>query len=133
MVVDNGKEIIERNLKEDIKVDGYVVCLSRMAYSTSYYVVAEDGKSMVRLTFDSDMDGAMLYLSDLYVNDKQRHVGIGDKLLDIAEYIARENNIFTIRLGVYIGTWMIDWYSRRGYLATPYNDLVKIELQKKLS
>ena len=55
-----------------------------------------------------------MYISSLSVDEDMRRNGIADTLLQMSEDIA--SLLFrNVILWVACGTWMVDWYKRKGY------------------
>ena len=55
------------------------------------------------------------FLSTVIVDDKHRHQGIGNKLLDTAKLIAKEYNCEVLTLQCDEG-WRTNWYKRIGFM-----------------
>lgn len=84
-------------------------------------------KSKQILTININMDGASaslylylddsstIYLSNLKVRKQYRRQGFGRKLLEMQEQIGISLNATTFCLWVQKGSWMHDWFIRRGY------------------
>jgi predicted GNAT family N-acyltransferase len=53
------------------------------------------------------------FLSTVIVDDKHRHKGIGNKLLDTAKLIAKEYHCEVLSLQC--DGWRTDWYKRKGF------------------
>lgn len=60
-------------------------------------------------------DSSTIYLSNLLVNNDYRNKGIGKQLQEIREQIGKDLNANTSCLWVKNGTWIHEWYQRRGY------------------
>lgn len=60
-------------------------------------------------------DSSTVYLSNLVVFPQFRNKGIGEKLQVMREQIGKDINAKSACLWVKKGTWMYDWYQRRGY------------------
>ena len=71
-------------------------------------------------SYDDDKETA--YLSDVHVESPKRGVGIGNKILNLAEKEARKWNYTRICLKVLSNSWMHEWYKRHGYYDIVYND-----------
>lgn len=55
------------------------------------------------------------WLSDVTVDEGRRRIGIGNRILSEAEDVAKKNGCSVISLQVLHGSWMKDWYARKGY------------------
>ena len=66
-------------------------------------------------------DNSTVYLSNLLVYPQFRNKGIGEKLQVIREQIGKDLNANTSCLWVKKGTWMHEWYKRRGYSILKYH------------
>ena len=60
-------------------------------------------------------DNSTVYLSNLVVYPQFRNKGVGKQLQEIREQIGRDLNANISCLWVKNGTWMHEWYKRRGY------------------
>ena len=60
-------------------------------------------------------DSSTVYLSNLVVYPQFRNKGIGEKLQVFREQIGKDINAKSAFLWVKKGTWMHEWYKRRGY------------------
>ena len=92
----------------------------------------EDLNILQRFSFYSYKDEPnILYLSGLYVNEKCRNKGIGTKILEVADKVAKSLNCHTIRLKTKKGTNAERLYRTHGYnsLATEEKDEIWLEKQ----
>jgi len=62
-----------------------------------------------------DDDPETIYMSNVYVDEAKRGKGIGQKLVDAAENIARKTGCRQMILKVLDESWMHEWYARCGY------------------
>ena len=76
--------------------------------------IKADGVAEASLYWYID-DSSTVYLSNLVVHPQFRNKGIGEKLQVIREQIGKDLNANTSCLWVKNGTWMHEWYQRRGY------------------
>ena len=60
-------------------------------------------------------DMKVFYISGLSVAEDHRKKGEATKILDFQENGAKLAKIEKLRLWVEIGSWMFDWYTRRGF------------------
>ena len=60
-------------------------------------------------------DPKHILLDSMSVNEDSRNLGIGLKLQEVREQIGREHGCKYSVLSVDKGTWLINWYKRRGY------------------
>lgn len=63
------------------------------------------------------LDPENCFIAGISVSDTFRRVGKGNELMDALEDVASRNNCTEVNLLVETGTFMHDWYSRRGYEA----------------
>lgn len=76
----------------------------------------EDEDLLYRFCFYSYKDESnILYLSGLYVNGECRNKGIGTKILEVADEVAKNLNCYAIRLKTEIGSNAERLYRRNGY------------------
>lgn len=76
-------------------------------------------------------DSKTFYLDQLSVSLDFRNNGIGTKLQEVREEIAKEKGFKYTMLWVKKGTWMRKWYKRRGYkYYAPYKDEKAVWLRK---
>lgn len=78
-------------------------------------IMQKHGNAFGRLYW-FNKDDKSAYLDWLSVDEDYRKMGIGTKLQEIREHIAKCLNIKTVCLWVYKDTWMHNWYKRRGYV-----------------
>lgn len=76
----------------------------------------EDSTKMSSFSMYSyDDDPKTVYISDVFVDDLNRHKGIGNAILGEAEDRAAYWGMERIRLRVVGSSWMRRWYERHGY------------------
>lgn len=93
-----------------LDADDFIMC---KVYNDTIYIMHKNGKAFACV---SDMeDGKTIYLNSLYVDESIRNQGIGTKLQEIREQIGVNSGAKYYRLIVFIGSWMHEWYKRRGY------------------
>jgi GNAT superfamily N-acetyltransferase len=73
-----------------------------------------DGITLCRIYWYDDRDS--LYMDSLDVSEAHRGKGIGTYLQEYREDRARQMGYDKTMLWVKKGTWMVDWYTRRGYV-----------------
>ena len=78
------------------------------------YIMEKTGKAFGRVYGYKD-DKSTAYLAGLSVEDSSRKQGIGTELQVLREAIAVGTGAKTVCLWVEKGTWMHEWYKRRGY------------------
>jgi len=100
--------------------------------ASSIYFMAIDGTSYARLYFFKN-DNKTAYLDSLSVSEDVRKKGIGTELQKLREGLAKEMGYKYVVLWVKKGTWMRNWYKRRGYkYLKPYKEEKAVWLRKKL-
>lgn len=77
-------------------------------------IIKADGVAEASVYWYID-DSSTVYLANLLVNPNYRNKGIGKQLQEIREQIGKDLNANTSCLWVKNGTWMHQWYERRGY------------------
>ena len=80
----------------------------------SILIMEESGKAFCRAYRYND-DNTTIYLDWLSVDPEYRKQGLGTLLQEIRENIGRHLGYSKACLWVEIGSWMHDWYTRRGY------------------
>ena len=80
----------------------------------SILIMEESGKAFCRAYMYND-DNTTIYLDWLSVDNNCRKQGLGTLLQEIRENIGKHLNYTTACLWVEIGSWMHEWYKRRGY------------------
>lgn len=94
--------------------DEYVVHKSTEYWGESIFLVHRATNSICRIYWfaDNDVD---VYLDSLSVSDVHQKQGIGTKLQEIREEIGIACGFEFSNLQVDKGSWMSEWYARRGY------------------
>ena len=81
-----------------------------------YYLLLADGEAAGYTAVVPDASAAELFLSKIYVKKSRRGRGLGQKLLEIAEKIARREGLEKIRLTVNRNNRAsVVWYARHGF------------------
>jgi len=99
----------------------FIVHTSENDWGGSVLVMENSGKAFARTYWFND-DNSTIYFDWLSVDDNVRGNGIASILLNSHIKVAKEFNT-TSMLWVTKGTWMQDWYKRKGY--TDYKDYEK--------
>lgn len=81
-------------------------------YGVDLFITSEYG--LCRITIPNKTP-TVAFLSTIIVDDKHRHRGIGNKLLDTAKLVAKEYYCKVLTLQCNEG-WRIDWYKRKGFM-----------------
>ena len=81
-------------------------------YGIDLFITSEYG--LCRITIPNKTP-TVAFLSTIIVDDKHRHQGIGNELLNIAKLIAKEYSCDVLTLQCDEG-WKIDWYKRKGFI-----------------
>jgi len=79
----------------------------------SIHMMEKSGKAYARTYWYND-DKSVIFLEGLHVDEKMCGNGIATKLLEMHIQIAKEKKAST-QLKVEEGSWMHEWYKRRGY------------------
>jgi len=80
----------------------------------SILIMEENGKAYCRLYTYND-DNTTIYLDWLSVDYESRNKGLGTVLQETREAIGKHLGYSISCLWVEIGSWMHEWYKRRGY------------------
>ena len=84
------------------------------SWGDEVFIMEKNGKGFGRVYwFNEDKTSAILCW--LSVNEDERKKGLGTKLQEIREDIAKIIGATTTFLWVEKGSWMYEWYKRRGY------------------
>lgn len=103
--------------EENNKYNAWIAWLEKQGSQNN----TEDEDLLYRFCFYSYKDESnILYLSGLYVNGECRNKGIGTKILEVADEVAKNLNCYAIRLKTKIGSNAERLYRRNGY-----NTLIK--------
>lgn len=86
----------------------------RETWGWEVYVMEKKGKAFGRVYGYND-DKTTAYLAGLSVEESSRKQGLGTETQKVREAIAGRGGIKTLCLWVEKGTWMHEWYKRRGY------------------
>lgn len=135
------KELIKllRNLFNNysyfIKEPFYTECITWIEKQGEQKAICnEDADILQRFSFYSYKDEPnILYLSGLYVNEECRNKGIGTKILEVADEVAKSLNCHTIRLKTKKDSNAERLYRTHGYnsLATEESDEIWLEKKKE--
>jgi len=98
-----NKSVVQRFIKHQEKTD----------WGVSIHMIEESGNAYAR-TYWYDDDETVVFLEGLHVNKEFRRNGIASQLLDLHIQIARDNHASS-QLKVKEGTWVYEWYKRKGY------------------
>lgn len=85
------------------------------SWGWSVMIMEASGAAFARVYCFND-DKLVVYLDSLHVNDKARKQGIGTELQMLREQIGVDAGAVQSMLWVEKGTWMLEWYKRRGYV-----------------
>ncbi len=112
----------------------FITHLLESEWGSSLYVMEENGNAYARAYWFKD-DKTTIYLDSLSVNSDSRNKGIGLKLQEYREQYGISNGYITSCLWVKKGTWMHEWYKRRGYIdyIDHKNEIDCIWMKKKLA
>lgn len=111
----------------------YIHHINKWYWGTTETIVAEDGKSIIKISIDEDCPDSAL-ISGLSVHETVRNQNRGNEILKEAEETIRKNkNIFSINITAEI-PWIVEWYKRNNYnsLAIKHDNDV-VWLQKKIN
>lgn len=79
-------------------------------YGIDLFITSEYG--LCRITIPNKTP-TVAFLSTVIVDEKHRHQGIGNNLLDTAKLIAKEYSCEVLSLQC--NEWRTDWYKRKGF------------------
>ena len=99
------------------------------------YITADGGRAIALVTV-VNKEKSIAILHDLVVHESRRRIGIGRRMLKIAENTAWQMGADTLRLAVIPGTWMEGWYSRMGFCEVGVNEFdgcTSIVMQKDIT
>jgi len=91
----------------------FIVHVSENEWGGSVLVMEKSGKAFARTYWFSD-DNSTIYFDWLSVDECERGNGIAIELLNTHIQVAKEFKAETM-LWVKKGTWMQEWYKRKGY------------------
>ena len=95
-------------------MEEFIIHKSKDGEVRHYYIMEINGHAYARgYTFNDDKK--TFYLDSLSVTPKYRGDGIGLKLQELREQMAKKKGYKYTCLWVRKGTWMTKWYKRRGY------------------
>lgn len=80
----------------------------------SYLIMEENGLAFGRMYYYND-DPKTIYLDWLSVDESVRNKGLGTAIQELREEIGQSLGFKKSILWVEIGSWMHEWYKRRGY------------------
>ena len=95
------------------------------------YIMGFNGISFARLYWYKD-DNTSIYLADLSVCNSCTGHGLGKELQEIREDIGKKLGAKYSYLLVDKGSWMQDWYKRRGYKDIHKEEDGRVWMKKKL-
>lgn len=93
----------------------YIYHLQNNDYEAKLWFMDCNGKAHAKLYWFHD-DPEKIFLSELSVLPDSRRIGIGTELQIIREQIGISLGFKKSFLWVVKGTWMEEWYKRRGYV-----------------
>lgn len=99
------------------------------------YIVADGGRA-IALVSVMDNEKSVAILHDLVVHESRRKLGIGRRMLKKAEEVAWHMGADLLRLSVEPGTWMENWYFRKGFNevgATVFDGCTCIVMEKNIT
>ena len=96
-------------------MNGYIVHKKESDWGTAWYFMAPDGHSFARAYVYAD-DQDNITLDWLSVSPEYRRNGDGTALQLAREALGRQLGCKNSCLWVKKGTWMLEWYKRRGYV-----------------
>ena len=94
----------------------FVIHSNKVSWGHVWHIITSNGVGHVALELDND-DLDTMYLYSLSVYQDSRNKGIGKKLMNEAEKIAIENNVYKIKLDIDKPKkqWLYDFYVHLGY------------------
>lgn len=100
------------------------------SFGYSVYIMGCDGRAFGRVTMYTNP--SRCWISDISVDADFRRQGIGSELLLFCESISLKLSCCDVLLAVERGSWMYDWYCRRGYFECEDAEGEFVKLQKTL-
>lgn len=100
---------------------GYVLHQNKWNWGRYEIIVIFDGFALCKVSVEND-DPSIAWLSDVVVFEAMRHLGLGNRLSDIA--MVRAMKMGAKKLGLWTDPkgWPLEWYKRRGF-EYQYTDL----------
>ena len=92
----------------------FIYHCDRESWGKEIYIMEQRGKAFGRIYWNND-DKTTAYLAGLSVEMSSRKQGIGTELQELRESMAMGSGATITCLWVEKGTWMHEWYKRRGY------------------
>lgn len=93
----------------------FIYHYSKTPWGASVDIIHIKGTCHARLYIYEDDDSA-IYLDSLSVSDAAREGGLGRRLQEVRELAGMNMGAREALLWVEKGSWMHDWYERRGYV-----------------
>lgn len=93
----------------------FIYHVSKNDWGTEILIMEKHGFAFAE-TYWYNNDHDNIYLCWLSVIESQRKLGLGTKLQEIREEIGRKTGACASNLQVKIGSWMQQWYKKRGYI-----------------
>lgn len=78
-------------------------------------LVGDDGKAIVKMSFEND-DPGVCFISDLSVVPDVRRQGLATQLMRVCERICSDMGIFRLDLDSVLVDWVQDFYKKLGYV-----------------
>ena len=100
-------------------------------WGESYYIILDNGNGMITMQIDND-DKILGCITNLSVTDLARKKGLGDRLLKECEELAKSLGIKEIYLTAEKGSFVFDWYKRKGFIKDKYRNKYLYRLTKQL-
>jgi N-acetylglutamate synthase-like GNAT family acetyltransferase len=92
----------------------FITHIKKESNQDSFLIMEETGLAFGRVYYYKD-DSETIYLDWLSVKESARNNGLGTLLQELREEIGRQMKFTKSCLWVENGTWMHEWYKRRGY------------------
>jgi predicted N-acetyltransferase YhbS len=106
--------IFQDKIFSKYREQGYVTHFKNDSGMFSILIMEGHGKAFGRVYWYFDEVG-VVYLDSLSVDTQSRNEGLGKKVINIQEEIGKLVGASYLCLWVKKGTWMEDWYKRKGY------------------
>ena len=90
--------------------------ITQKSYSNREVYYITDNKSFKFALYKYHKDKHIIFLSSVFVEEPYRKQGIGNKILNEAEIIAKQYNANLILLQCKRQSWVRKWYIRHGYV-----------------
>lgn len=113
---------------------GVIVHRCEVSLGLYFKLMKKDGKASCSIWIDKTAP----VICDLYVSEESRRKGFATGMLQLCEQIVKQEGHSEVFLWTAEGSWLVDWYKRKGYTPTgetllrPGESVTNIWLRKEL-